>query len=221
MKQSSVKSFKEQNYYELLEISPDALPLEIRRAYKESLELYTDNSISSYSFFSKEERGEIISRLEEAYLTLMNPASRAEYDRRLIELGILEEGNQYRDRTKEPIPIYRFKKSRTDMFRRRNASENLTDRVSQSPLIQEILTRETLRGEDLKRIRLELGVTLESIAEETNVRIGVLQAIEEDRIELLPPMVYLKGFLKSYARYIQVDEHIIVSGYIKRFEEGD
>jgi len=44
----------------------------------------------------------------------------------------------------------------------------------------------------------------------------VLRAIEEDNFDILPPMVYLKGFLKSYARYLQVDEHIIINGYIKR-----
>jgi hypothetical protein len=59
-----MKPFREQNYYELLEIPPDASPLEIRRAYKRVFELYQDESIVSYSFFSKEERQEILSILE-------------------------------------------------------------------------------------------------------------------------------------------------------------
>jgi cytoskeletal protein RodZ len=44
----------------------------------------------------------------------------------------------------------------------------------------------------------------------------MLRAIEEDDFDSFPPMVYLKGFLKSYARYLQVDEHVIIHGYIKR-----
>ena len=90
-----MKPFHEQNHYELLDLPPDASPLEIRRAYKNTLELYRDDSIVSYSFFSPEERKHIISCLEEAYLTLINPESRGQYDSRLIEIGILEEGKQH------------------------------------------------------------------------------------------------------------------------------
>jgi cytoskeletal protein RodZ len=43
----------------------------------------------------------------------------------------------------------------------------------------------------------------------------MLRAIEEDNMELFPPEVYLKGFLKSYARYLQVDETVVVNGFIK------
>ena len=59
-----MKPFEEQNYYEVLEVSPNALPLEIRRAYKKSFALYQDDSIASYSFFSGEERQEILSRID-------------------------------------------------------------------------------------------------------------------------------------------------------------
>jgi hypothetical protein len=52
-----MKPFREQNYYELLEILPDASPLEIRRAYKRVFELYQDESIVSYSFFFKGGKG--------------------------------------------------------------------------------------------------------------------------------------------------------------------
>jgi len=89
-----MKPFREQNYYELLEIIPDASPLEIRRAYKRVFDLYQDESIVSYSFFSKDERAEILSLLEKAYLTLIDLESRAQYDRRLIELGLMDKDMQ-------------------------------------------------------------------------------------------------------------------------------
>ncbi len=98
--------------------------------------------------------------------------------------------------------------------------EDLKYRISQNPMIQEILTQDILTGEDLRKIRTALEVTLEKIAEVTNVRIGILKAIEEEKFELFLPIVYLKGFLKSYARCLQVDESIIINGYIKRFGTG-
>jgi len=208
------------NHYDLLELSPGASPLEITRAYKKTFELYQEGSMASYSFFSSKERKEIIVRLEEAYLTLINPETRAEYDNKLIDLGVLERERQYRDKAKEPIPIYDFKKNHAVMLGPNNRPDDLKNRVLQNPLIREILAQDILTGEDLRKIRTALDITLEKIAEVTNVRIGMLKAIEEDKFDLFLPMVYLKGFLKSYAQCLHVDENIIVNGYIKRFGIG-
>lgn len=198
--------FQKQNHYELLEISPGASPLEIRRAYKNAFEIYKDESIVSYSFFTPEERKEIISRLEEAYLTLMNPESRAKYDRTLLESGAVEEEAPCYHKTKDPISIYDIRKTHADMVRPHKRPEDLKYVVSHNQLIQEIMSQDTLTGADLCKIRKQLGISLEKIAEETNIRISMLRAIEEDDFDSFPPMVYLKGFLKSYARYLQVDE---------------
>jgi DnaJ-class molecular chaperone len=215
-----MKPFREQNYYELLEIPSDASPLEIRRAYKRVFELYQDESIVSYSFFSKEERQEILSLLEKAYLALIDLESRAQYDRRLIELGLMDKGGQYSNKMKEPIPIYDFKKIHFDVFEPARRLEELKERVSQNSIIQEILAQDILTGADLHKIRTELDISLEEIADKTRVQIGMLRAIEEDNLQLFPPAVYLKGFLKSYARYLQIDENLVVNGFIKRIGSG-
>ena len=215
-----MKPFREQNYYELLEILPDASPLEIRRAYKRVFELYQDESIVSYSFFSKEERHEILSHLEKAYLALIDLESRAQYDRRLIELGLMDRDGQYSNKMKEPIPIYDFKKVHFDVFEPAGRLEELKERVSQNEIIQRILAQDTLTGADLHKIRTELDIPLEEIADSTKVQIGMLRAIEEDNLKIFPPAVYLKGFLKSYARYLQIDESVVVNGFIKRIGEG-
>jgi DnaJ-class molecular chaperone len=215
-----MKPYREQNYYELLEIVPDASPLEIRRAYKRVFELYQDESLVSYSFFSKEERQEILSLLEKAYLALIDLESRAQYDRRLIELGLLDKGRQYSNRMKEPVPIYDFKKIHFDILEPARRLGELKERVLQNQLIQEILAQDMLTGADLHKIRTELDIPLEEIADNTKVQIGMLRAIEEDNLAVFPPAVYLKGFLKSYARYLQIDENIVVNGFIKHVGEG-
>ena len=215
-----MKPYREQNYYELLEILPDASPLEIRRAYKRVFELYQDESIVSYSFFSKEERQEILFLLEKAYLTLVDLESRAQYDRRLIELGLFDKERQYSKKMKEPVPIYDFKKIHFDVVEPARKIDELKERGSQNSIIQNILAQDILTGADLNKIRTELEIPLEEIADNTKVRIGMLRAIEEDNLELFPPAVYLKGFLKSYARYLQIDENVVVNGFIKRIGDG-
>lgn len=51
-----MKRLKDLNFYELLEVAFDASPFEVHQAYKEMVQLYHDDSLASYSFFSKEER---------------------------------------------------------------------------------------------------------------------------------------------------------------------
>ena len=96
-----MKRLEDLNFYELLEVAFDASPFEVHQAYKEMVQLYHDDSLASYSFFSKEEREEILAKLDEAYATLMDEKRRSRYDQLLIERGILEKATQYqRERRK-------------------------------------------------------------------------------------------------------------------------
>ena len=75
-----MKNFEELHYYEILDIPVNASPFEIRRAYKNALEVYSENSLLTYSLLSKEERINILSRIKEAHDTLIDRTKRAEYD---------------------------------------------------------------------------------------------------------------------------------------------
>ncbi|MCX5828909.1 MAG: helix-turn-helix domain-containing protein [Deltaproteobacteria bacterium] len=216
-----MKLYQEKNHYELLEIHSDVAPTEIRQAYKILFDLYQDESIATYSFFSEKERKEILSSLEKAYLTLIDPESRKAYDRNRIELGGLEgEERKHSNHKKNPSSIYDFKKTHLQGLVTIRNPEELKHRASQNPVIQNILDQDTITGRDIKKIRTELKITLEEIAEATKVRIEMLRIIEEDNQELFLPMVYMTGFLKSYARYLQLDENAILSGFIKHINKG-
>jgi DnaJ-class molecular chaperone len=214
-----MKSYREQNHYELLEISPDASPLEIRRAYKKIFDLYQDDSMASYSFFSEGERREILARVEDAYLALISAESRAAYDRGLVEQGFLEKKNQYQDKMKDPVPIYDFKKVHAGAPGPLKQQEEMKRRAAESPVIRSIMAQERITGADLRRIRMEMDVPIEEVAAKTSVRIEMLRAIEEEHYDLFLPRVYMIGFLRSYVRYLQLDENIAVGGYFKGVEE--
>jgi cytoskeletal protein RodZ len=77
------------------------------------------------------------------------------------------------------------------------------------------MSKETITGRDLKRIRTELGIPLEQIAEIIKVRRGLLAAIEEDRGEELPSALHLKSFLKAYAECLRLDAGEVVERYLK------
>ncbi|MBN2439045.1 MAG: helix-turn-helix domain-containing protein [Deltaproteobacteria bacterium] len=201
--------------YELLDVAVDASPYEIRRAYEDAHEVYAHESMGSYSFFTETERKMILTELESAYLILIDSRSRSDYDKKLISQGRMDEGRQYQDKTKIPIPLY--------MFKREHAAPSPTIHADsdavEDPSLQAMLHGETLTGADLKIIRGKKGISLDHIFFQSRVSMAALQAIEEDRFDLLPPRVYVKSFLKSYAQALNIDPDHLAQAYLKHMDE--
>jgi cytoskeletal protein RodZ len=61
-------------------------------------------------------------------------------------------------------------------------------------------------GEQLRRARLERGVNLREVAEQTRITMRHLEAIEADDYKELPGGIFNKSFIKSYARYVGFPE---------------
>ncbi|MFO7806814.1 MAG: DUF4115 domain-containing protein [Candidatus Moraniibacteriota bacterium] len=70
-------------------------------------------------------------------------------------------------------------------------------------------------GEKLKKIREKAGFSLAEVANFTKVKQDHLQKIEEGNFECLPPDVYVRGFLKSYAKFLNLDPNEIIKYYEK------
>jgi len=68
-------------------------------------------------------------------------------------------------------------------------------------------------GKFLKKEREMRNISLEEISKVTKIKEHHLKAIEEDRYELLPPALYIKGYLNVYARYLALDPKGIVLQY--------
>jgi curved DNA-binding protein CbpA len=212
-----MKKFSDLNFYEVLEVPFDASPFAIRQAYKEMFQLYHGDSIASYSFFSREEREDLLAKLDEAYSTLIDEKKRSQYDQLLIRQGVFEEGMQHERDPKTLSLISHRKGLRANaVLRKRNESMAI---ASSNPVIQEILTQDVLSGRDLKKIRDELGISLEVIADMAKIRVVFLRAIEEDQFEKVPPRVFLKSFLRAYAQCMGLDADLVANRYLKRIAE--
>ena len=60
-------------------------------------------------------------------------------------------------------------------------------------------------GADFKRTRMRQSITLDTIARDLNIGKEFLAAIENDDTENLPEPAYAIGFVRSYARYLDLD----------------
>lgn len=73
---------------------------------------------------------------------------------------------------------------------------------------------ETL-GEKLRQAREERGITISEVAEQTRISPHYLELIELDDYRTLPGGIFNKGFVKSYAKYVGIDEVEALQDYSK------
>ncbi len=71
-------------------------------------------------------------------------------------------------------------------------------------------------GQYLQASRLEQQISLERVSEETRIGLEILKLIENEDHEKLPAKVFVKGFLRSYARAIGIDGQEAVRRYESR-----
>lgn len=69
-------------------------------------------------------------------------------------------------------------------------------------------------GDEIRAGRENTGFTLEQVSRETRVHISHLRAIEEMTPGLLGAPVYAKGYIKSYARFLGMDEQTTLDRYL-------
>ena len=68
-------------------------------------------------------------------------------------------------------------------------------------------------GQYLKRERELRNISLKEISSATRIRENLLTAIEEDRHDLLPAPVFVKGFLVAYGKHVGLDPSDVVLRY--------
>jgi len=206
-----MKHFEKLNYYEMLDIDSEATPFEIRHAYNMALQVYQDGSLASYSFFSEEERERILARLESAFSTLINEKTRAEYDKMLIRLGVLEGADKGKETARALI-----NSNKTTRIPQKTVTPPVPIPEKRMEVQEEILAQDSITGTDLKRMRTQAGIELEDIAARTKIWIEFLRYIESDQFDNLPSRFHLKGFLKAYVQYFSNQADTIVERYMKR-----
>ena len=71
----------------------------------------------------------------------------------------------------------------------------------------------------LQQSRKALGLSLQDVATRTKVRASILQDIEEQRFDFLPAPVYLRGFLREFARMVNVpDADALIDAFMTRYK---
>ncbi|MBW2055302.1 MAG: helix-turn-helix domain-containing protein [Deltaproteobacteria bacterium] len=200
-------------YYEILKIPSNSASFEIKRAYQDALSIYNEDSVVTYSLFSNEERDNILKTVKEAYSTLIDENKRAAYDTILVDSGQINVSITSIENQEKPPRVHTYNMTDND-----NSAERVKKKLRKKELetlCNEIFSKDLISGDDLKKMRKTAGIELSEINAVTKISVSILKSMEENRIESLPPGLYLKNFLRLYAETLQIDPQKVIDGYLK------
>ena len=69
-------------------------------------------------------------------------------------------------------------------------------------------------GESLRRERELRDISLREIADATKINLRYLEALEQNRFDILPGGVFNKGFVRAFAQFIGIDAEAMVTAYL-------
>ncbi len=74
-----------------------------------------------------------------------------------------------------------------------------------------------LPGQELKKTRESTGISLEEISHSTRISLKFLAALEEDRLDVFAGEFFLRAIVRSYAKFLGLDEEEVLSRYQDAF----
>ena len=261
-----------ETHYSVLGIEPTAAPEQVQDAYEQSIEEIRAESLAAYSLIASEEVERQLQRVSCAYMKLINPNTRNEYDQELLmtattvakpeppepeatkvvprekviprrepspKVVFLNTANRFWGPPQQEIvkpdsptsvvpPITSADSSSVfigQVHQRRSTYQQLNAKVDSSrERVQLYLEHREGEGEalhfdgpTLRDIRHLAGVTFEELTAVTCVRQVYLEALESENYETFPSEIYLKGYLSSYARALELPEHRVQEEYLNRY----
>lgn len=76
-------------------------------------------------------------------------------------------------------------------------------------------------GETLKQRRLERNLSIDEVAEVTKIGVFFLQALESNEFKKLPKGAFPKMFVRSYARYLGLDDDKVVQMFYEQIAAAE
>lgn len=83
------------------------------------------------------------------------------------------------------------------------------------------MTAQERFGPTLRRIREQRGISLEQVAEATNVDLELWAALERNDFSRWPSGIFARAFVREYARHVGIDPESTVDEFCRHFPQGD
>ena len=200
-------------YYQILNINMDATQDSIQEAYSEAREAFHQDSLANYGLLKQEEIRKTLEEIELAYNILSNPQKKIQYDK------------EHAPNRNPKIKIHKATtpKPKLKATKKINSSTEqhfaISDYDAEPEMEGKIEQATQIDGAFLKEVREYRNISLEQIENITRISTRNLQLLEEDNKAALPCITYIRGFIKQYAKVLQLDADKVAEYYIKNLEE--
>lgn len=193
------------NYYEVLEIKPEAQQHEITTAYERARYTYSTDNPAIYTIFSANEAREFLSLVEEAYAVLGNKTLRNLYDEKLFSGQSVKNDISYSNllkQSKQPAPE----------FKRRSFKHEYKIDADKEKKYAAITD---WNGPLLKEVREYKSYSFDQLCDVTKITSFYINALEQMQSENLPAPVFVRGYVQQLARIFGLNEKIVADSYMK------
>ncbi len=75
-------------------------------------------------------------------------------------------------------------------------------------------------GDFLRQKREEKGISIEKLESLTRIKKTILDNLENERFEKLPPKIYIRGIISKYCQYVELDQKEVLDNFDKYFYEN-
>ena len=192
------------NYYEILELSPNAAPHEVTTAYERAKNTYSGDNPAIYTIFSPTEARQLLEMVEEAFSVLGNKTYRTIYDQRLMSGSF----NQ-KELTFDSIVL-----ASKQMFPEPKDAKKLPLYKKDENFEHELAQVKDWSGQWLKRLREYRSITIEKMTEITKINPFYIAAIEEMEPQNLPAAVFIRGYVIQIAKTLGLDSKAVADSYM-------
>ena len=76
-------------------------------------------------------------------------------------------------------------------------------------------------GDRLQAARVEQGLSIEDVANRMHLSVNVLESIEENNFDDITAPIFVKGYLRAYARIVSLSENDMIQQYIEFYSDED
>jgi len=87
--------------------------------------------------------------------------------------------------------------------------------------LPEAMSEKDAFGPNLRRLRIQRGISLETIAAATKISIDLLSGLERNDLSRWPSGIYARAYIRAYATQIGADPEGVVDSFCRWFPQGD
>lgn len=210
--------FEKNNYYEILEIQPDASPAQIEQAYLRAKNAYSGDSVALYSLMTRDDCNRYLDQIEEAYSILGFPEKRREYDR---VRGFNQPVQSVQETSSKPLQYEDFSTNLNEAKVSKISAANRfgLDYEPNQEMEDKIRDCTIFTGPFLREIREYKNVSLDRMADMTRVSKSHIRAIEAEDTTSLPADVYVRGYVYQYAKVLKLNADAVAASFLLRFKQ--